>query len=370
MLKNFMTLARPALFALAPEKAHRLTIEILKQGFFPRQQGTDDERLNQTLWGLNFPNPLGMAAGFDKNAEVPDVLLQMGFGFCEIGTVTPKPQAGNPTPRVFRLIEDRAIINRLGFNNEGHKAVLARLLARPHHGINGIIGVNIGANKQTKDKTADYVAGLTAFYQVADYFTINISSPNTPGLRDLQSPQALENLLAQLMTTRATLAQQQPDQRTVPILIKLAPDIPANDLPEIIATLRQHHVDGIIVSNTTLSRDGLSEDHNARQTGGLSGRPLFLRSTAMLGEIYRLTEGQIPLIGVGGIDSAKAAIAKIEAGATLLQLYTGLIYEGPGLIDEIKRGLITMMQHNGLTSLSQATGRQAVTWAAKWSKMN
>lgn len=355
-----MRAAQPWLFRLEPERAHRLMIQTLAAGFYPRHRRADDPRLSQTLFGLRFPNPLGMAAGFDKNAEVPAALLKLGFGFVEVGTVTPLPQGGNPQPRVFRLPDDRAVINRLGFNNDGHEAVHARLLKRPK---TGIIGVNIGANKHTRNRTEDYVSGLGAFVDVADYFTINISSPNTPGLRDLQAPVQLNALLSWIMAAREGLISGGKPWR--PILVKLAPDIADDDLAETIAIIRGHQVDGIIIANTTIGREGLTAPHQAHagEQGGLSGPPVFMRSTRMLARVYRLTEGALPLIGVGGISGPAEALAKIEAGASLIQLYTGLIYEGPGLIPAIKARLTETLDREGLASISAIVGRRAEAWA-------
>jgi len=305
------------------------------------------------------PNPVGIAAGFDKDARVPDAILRLGCGFAEIGTVTPLPQPGNPTPRIFRLPQDGAVINRLGFNNGGHAAALARLKRRPHA---GVVGVNIGANKDSTDRIADYVRGIETFYDVASYFTINISSPNTPGLRDLQDPAALTDLLQRLMAAREEQMRSGKSRR--PLIVKLAPDIAEHDLDAVLEPLVAQGVDGIAVSNTTLSRAGLS-DSNARQAGGLSGRPLFHRATIMLARVYRATGGKIPLIGIGGIDSGAAALSKIEAGATLVQLYTGLIYAGPSLITEIKHALSAGVRRSGAASLSELVGRRAAEWAAK-----
>ena len=361
MLGAVFDLARPLLYALEPEQAHELTLKSLEAGLYPRPSGPDDARLAVGLWGFAFPNPFGVAAGFDKDARVPDALLGMGFGYAEIGSVTPLPQEGNPRPRVFRLIEDRAVINRLGFNNSGHAAVLERLR---RHKLRGIIGVNVGANKDAADRAADYVAGIRLFYDVAGYFTVNISSPNTPGLRDLQAPAALDDLLARVLEARADLVAAGNPRR--PIVVKIAPDLADDDVGPITQVLVARGVDGIAVSNTTLSRAGVSDmDFARRQAGGLSGRPLFHRSTVMLARVYLATEGRIPLIGIGGIDSGAAAIAKIEAGASLLQLYTGLIYEGPGLLARMKDDLIAYIERNELARLVDAAGRRAAEWAAR-----
>jgi len=360
MLSTVFELARPLLFALDPEQAHALTLKSLEAGIHPRPAAPDDARLSVAVWGMAFPNPLGIAAGFDKDARVADAVLGMGFGHAEIGTVTPKPQSGNPRPRVFRLIGDRALINRLGFNSAGHAAALERLRRRAPH---GVVGVNVGANKDAEDRTADYVAGIRAFCDVASYFTINVSSPNTPGLRDLQAPAALDDLLARVLQAREdTVAAGKPRR---PIVVKLAPDIAEADLEPVVRVLVARGIDGIAVSNTTLARDGLSDAALAKEAGGLSGRPLFHRSTVVLARIYLLTEGRIPLIGIGGIDSGVAAIAKIEAGATLLQLYTGLIYEGPGLLGRIKEEMVAYAERHTLARIGDATGHRAREWAAK-----
>jgi len=361
MLSQLLELARPALFALDPERAHTLTIQALEKGLYPRGQQPDDPRLGVTVAGLRFPNPVGIAAGFDKDARVPDAILGMGCGFAEIGTVTPLPQSGNPKPRIFRLIRDRAVINRLGFNNEGHVAALQRLLARKSRG--GIVGVNIGANKDATDRPADYVTGLDTFYDVATYFAVNISSPNTPGLRDLQAPAALDELLSRVMAARERqIAGGRPNR---PIVVKIAPDIAEEDIAPIVERLVAHKADAIAVSNTTLARNRITDTDGGKEIGGLSGRPLFHRSTAMLARIHLATNKAIPLIGIGGIDSPETAFAKIEAGATLIQLYTGLVYEGGGLIERIKAHLAGAARAKGLSSIAEATGRRAEEWAAR-----
>jgi dihydroorotate dehydrogenase len=347
------------LFALSPEDAHELTLKSLEMGIYPRPAAPDDPSLAIDLWGLRFLNPIGIAAGFDKDARVVDAVLGMGCGFAEAGTTTPLAQSGNPRPRVFRLVADRGVINRLGFNNAGHAAALDRLRRRMSR---GVVAVNLGANKDTTDRTADYVKGIETFYDVASFFTINISSPNTPGLRDLQAPAALDELLGRVMAAREQLVQSGKPKR--PVVVKLAPDIAEADLEPIAERLLAHAVDGIAVSNTTLARDGLI-DANAREVGGLSGRPLFHRSTVMLARVHRATEGRISLIGIGGIDSGESALAKIEAGATLLQLYTGLIYEGPGLITRIKGHLASAARRAGAKSIASLIGIRSKEWAAK-----
>ena len=360
MLSALSGLARPMLVALEPEAAHEVTLRALELGVYPRGRSAQDPALEVRLWGLSFPNPLGIAAGFDKDARVPDAVLGLGCGFAEIGTTTPRPQAGNPTPRVFRLISERAVINRLGFNNGGHAKALERLKARAG---GGIVGVNIGANKENRDRTADYVAGIEAFYDVASYFTVNVSSPNTPGLRDLQAPEALDDLLARVMAARAAKVTAGAPSR--PIVVKLAPDIAEDDIGPVTAALLRHGVDGIAVSNTTLARPRGLADRVAREAGGLSGRPLFHRATVMLARVHRATGGKVPLIGIGGIDSSETALAKVEAGASLLQLYTGLIYEGPGLIERITSHLSKACADRGVPSITDLVGIRAAEWAAK-----
>lgn len=358
MLKAFYNFARPALFLMEPEDAHEATLKALECGLHPRALGRDDEHLRQTVFGLDFPNPVGIAAGYDKDARVPDAVLAIGCGFAEIGTVTPQPQPGNPKPRVFRLTGDSGLINRLGFNNGGHVAALRRLEARKSR--LGIVGVNVGANKDSADRTEDYVSGIVTFSPVASYFTINISSPNTPGLRDLQAPAALDELLSRVMDARARVVTAGGMQR--PIIVKIAPDIADDDVPAIAERLLAHNVEGIAVSNTTLARDDL-DDAAAREAGGLSGKPLFRRATRMLARVYEATGGRVPLIGIGGIDSGETALAKIEAGATLLQIYTGLVYQGPGLIGEIKSFLAQELRRRGLNDLATLRGSKADYWA-------
>jgi dihydroorotate dehydrogenase len=358
MLETAFALARPLLNALDPEQAHELTLRSLEAGIHPRA-APDDSRLAANVWGLAFTNPFGIAAGFDKDARVIPAVLGMGLGFAEIGTVTPRPQPGNPRPRVFRLNADRALINRLGFNNGGHAAALGRLQRQPR----GIIGVNVGANKDAPDRAADYVEGIRCFYDVAGYFCVNISSPNTPGLRDLQAPAALDDLLARVLAGRSEAMAAGKPRR--PIVVKIAPDIAQADLEAIVAVLTGRGIDGIAIGNTTLSRFGVSNAAAGRQSGGLSGRPLFHRSTVILARVYRLTQGRVPLIGIGGIDSGLAAIAKLEAGATLLQFYTGLVFEGPGLIGRIKRSLLDYAEREKLIRIGEATGVRAEEWAAR-----
>jgi dihydroorotate dehydrogenase len=332
------------------ETAHGLTIKALKTGFAGSAGISSPPNLATTCFGLSFQNPLGLAAGFDKNAEVPDAMLALGFGFVEVGTVTPRPQEGNSRPRLFRLSEDRAVINRLGFNNQGHATVLERLRRRKHR--SGVVGVNIGTNKDSTDRIADYVAGITAFSDVASYFTINISSPNTPGLRSLQSATELPALLKRLNEAR------QIQQRQVPMLLKIAPDLEAEEMQALAESCLNSAIDGVIISNTTVSRPALQSPH-AKETGGLSGAPLFDLSTQQLARFYLLSKGKIPLVGVGGITNAEHAWSKICAGASLLQLYSALVFQGPELVQEILSGLSRKLAGKNFAMLSAAVGSSA-----------
>lgn len=356
MRNTLFSLARPFIAAMDPERAHGLTIAALR-AMPATQPCKDDSLLRSTYFGLDFPNPVGMAAGFDKNAEVPDAVLALGFGFTEIGTVTPLPQPGNTRPRLFRLPQDEAVINRYGFNSEGHEAAFRRLAARAPR---GIVGVNIGANKEATDRVADYVAGIKKFASLASYFTVNISSPNTPGLRDLQHEQALDDLVARVIAARDGASEAHPRR---PVLLKIAPDLTQVELDGIVRIVRARGLDGMIVSNTTVSRPSTLRDvATARETGGLSGRPLFDLSTRVLAETYRRLEGFCPIIGVGGIHSAESAIAKFEAGANLIQIYSALTYQGPGLVDDIKRALVARIKRDALPNLSALTGARANDW--------
>ncbi|MAA97875.1 MAG: dihydroorotate dehydrogenase (quinone) [Stappia sp.] len=352
-------LARRALFTLDAETAHGLTVKALASGLAPVCPPTADPRLAVHAAGLAFPNPLGMAAGFDKNGEVPDALLRIGFGHTEVGTVTPRPQSGNPKPRVFRLERDKAIVNRLGFNNDGHAALLARLDARA--GRDGIVGVNVGANKDAEDRVADYVTGIETFAARASYFTVNISSPNTPGLRDLQARAALAELLGRVVEARERQVERV--GRRVPVFLKIAPDMDEAGLDDIAAEVLASGIEGLVVSNTTLSRAGVSDRKGASETGGVSGRPLFRRATITLARMRQRVGPDLPIIGVGGVGSGEAAWTKIAAGATLLQLYTGLVYEGPELLSRITKHLAASLDREGLANLSEATGRNTDAWA-------
>ncbi len=350
-----------ALFRAAdPERAHRLAIGALRSGLVPAPRSIDDPRLAVSTLGLEFPNPVGMAAGFDKDAEVPDALLRMGFGFVEIGTITPKPQPGNPKPRMFRLPEDQAVINRLGFNNAGHEAALARLGRRA--GRPGIVGVNVGANKDAHDRLADYVAGIQAFASVASYFTVNVSSPNTPGLRDLQAAQALDDLLARVREARDAAAAAH--GRQVPVLLKVAPDLDEEQIADIARIVVARGIDGLVVSNTTIGRPALA-GASAGETGGLSGQPLFERSTVVLARLRLLVGPELPIIGVGGVSTGEDAFQKIAAGATLVQLYTSMIYRGPWVAAHVARELLSRLDDEGIPSVSDLSGRAADAWAAR-----
>lgn len=337
-------LVRPLVFALDPERAHRLSIAALRLAG-PRKAPAADPVLGSTLAGLDFPNPVGLAAGYDKDGDVPAEMLALGFGFVEVGTLTPLPQPGNPRPRLFRLVRDRAVINRMGFNNHGQRAAfdrLARLAPRP-----GIIGVNIGANKDAADRIADYAAGAAAMAPVADYLTINVSSPNTPGLRALQDPAALAALLDGV---RAALAD-----RPVPVFLKLAPDLEPADIDAVTRVAIDHGIAALIVANTTLSRPALASRY-AGEAGGLSGAPLAPLALARLRDFRVASGGAMPLIAAGGIATAGDAYARVRAGASLVQLYSALVYEGPGLAARIAAGLAALLRRDGFVRLADAIG--------------
>jgi len=359
VIKFLSAVAHPVLMMLDPETAHHATIAGLKL-LPPAPVQPSHRSLGVKAFGLSFPNPLGMAPGFDKGAEVPDALLQLGFGFVEIGTVTPLPQPGNPRPRIFRLRADEAVINRLGFNSEGGEKVLERLSARAKH---GIVGVNVGANKETSDRSADYVNGINRFAAVADYFTVNISSPNTPGLRDLQQASALNELLGRVLEARDEAALSYGRK---PVLLKIAPDLTMGDLDDIVHVARSRAIDGMIVSNTTIARPASLRTPQAHDiTGGLSGRPLFAASTYMLAQTYLRVEKQFPLIGVGGIHDAESAYEKMAAGASLIQLYSALVYQGPTLIQLICDGLAQRLEREGLGFINAIVGTKAHDWAQR-----
>jgi dihydroorotate dehydrogenase len=348
MMELLDRLARPLLYALDPEDAHRLAIRMLQIAPIPPPLA-DDKRLAVRVFGLNFPNPIGLAAGFDKNAEAPDALLRAGFGFVEVGTITPLPQPGNPRPRLFRLDGDQAIINRLGFNSDGAEAVLRRLAARAKAG--GIVGINVGANKDSPDRIADYARLIERFAAVASYVTVNISSPNTPALRDLQQARVLDDLLARVIDARERTA---PKAGRTPVLLKIAPDLSLADLDDIVGIARARRVDGMIIGNTTIARPArLRETEKATEVGGLSGRPLLPLADRMLAETYVRVEDAFPLVGAGGIDSGASALGKIRAGASLVQVYSGLVFRGLGLLGEIKRALVAALDRDHAQSRAQ-----------------
>lgn len=351
----YSKIGKELLFKFDAEQAHGLSIRGLKTGLHPRFDAAADPRLAVQVAGLNFANPLGMAAGYDKNGDVPDALLALGFGHTEVGTVTPLPQPGNPKPRIFRLKEDEAVINRLGFNSKGHGAALAQLENRK--GRNGIVGINIGANKTSEDFGGDYVKGIEAFGAIADYFTVNISSPNTPGLRALQGADPLTDLLQRVdEAVEAT-------KRKTPVFLKVAPDLNETEIDDIAKAVLGSNIDALIVSNTTLARVGLKSSSIAQEAGGLSGVPLFERSTIVLAKAHERLQGKVPLVGVGGVHNVETAWQKIEAGASLVQLYTGLVYEGPTLPEVILTGLSKRLSDEGLSSIKEICGRNADEWA-------
>jgi dihydroorotate dehydrogenase len=359
---GFYAWLRPLLFRLEPEAAHGLAIRGLRLAqSWPRLQParsggsqSGGSRLRQRLWGLDFPNPVGLAAGFDKDAQVWRGILRLGFGFAEVGSVTPLAQSGNPQPRLFRLSEAEAVLNRMGFNNAGAAAVAQRLTrdGRARGGRQGILGINLGKNKATEDAAADYEIGVRALAHLADYLVINVSSPNTPGLRALQGRDPLQALVGR---TRDALAELRLD-RQPPLLLKIAPDLTPEDLRDIAAVALDGGLDGLIVSNTTIARPAMIDPRWSKEAGGLSGRPLFAPSTGILRDVYRLTAGKLPLIGVGGIATGADAYAKIRAGASLVQLYSALVYRGPFLARHISQELDQLLQRDGFANIADAVG--------------
>lgn len=345
-------LVRPLFAALDPESAHRLTLWALKRGLVPAPAGADDAILGIRALGRDFANPLGLAAGFDKNAEVVGAMLRLGFGFVEVGTVTPRPQAGNPRPRLFRLTRERAVINRLGFNNQGLDGMAARLAAGPGRG--GVVGANIGCNSDSDDAVADYEQGLRALHGLADFLVVNVSSPNTPGLRALQARAPLERLLGRLMAVRDEVTPG--GAAAVPLLVKIAPDLDREGREAVAEVALEQGIDGLVVSNTTTGwRQGLESRHR-HQEGGLSGAPLLAPATELLAQMYRLTGGRLTLIGAGGVASGADAYAKVRAGASLVELYTALIFAGPGLVGRIKVELAARLRGDGFATLAEAVG--------------
>ena len=345
-----MSLYRNFVFPLVrnidAETAHRATLKLLSCAPLPPAL-PDDPVLATTLFGRSMPNPVGLAAGFDKNAEVPDAMLRLGFGFVEVGGITPKPQAGNPRPRVFRLAEDRAVINRMGFNNDGLEVTAQRLEAR--RGRKGIVAANLGANKDSVDRPGDYAISYERLAPLVDFAVVNVSSPNTPGLRNLQGREELSALLTRLQPLHEKLK--------TPLLVKIAPDLAEEDIRDVAELALQFRLDGIVATNTTIARPASLRSGNRGETGGLSGAPLFEQSTAVLKQLYGHVGGRVPLIGVGGIASGAQAYAKIRAGASAVQLYSALVYEGPGLVGRIKRELAALLKRDGFRSVAEAVGR-------------
>lgn len=350
---NAYHLIRPLLFQLDAEAAHHLAITILRRGLGPKTKPTFDPILKTTVCGLNFPNPIGLAAGFDKNVEIPSEVLGFGFGFIELGSITPLPQDGNPKPRLFRIATSEAVINRFGFNSDGMDACLRRLAAFRDANVGKAfppIGLNVGKNKDTVDAASDYVVGINTFAPFADYITVNISSPNTPGLRDLQGREQLMDLLQQVMTTR-NAATKKP-----PVFVKIAPDQTEQQQDDIAEVVLSSGIDGMIIGNTTVTRPGNIPPQLASEAGGLSGKPLFTHATTMLSSMYKRTQGKLTIIGCGGVFTAEDAYAKIRAGASLVQLYSALVYEGPGLVARINRGLAELLKRDGFSSVREAVG--------------
>lgn len=333
------------------ERAHVTTVKLLRAGFGPKGKAITSDVLRTSVGGLDLPNPVGLAAGFDKDCDVPDAMLGAGFGFVECGTVTPRPQLGNAQPRLFRLVEDEAVINRMGFNNRGLDHFSERLRARK--GKPGLVGANLGANKDSEDRVADYVTGLSRLWGHCDYFTINISSPNTPGLRKLQGADEMDDLLGRLSETRALLTGDDP---SVPMFLKVAPDVETTQIERIVEQARTYGLNAIIVSNTTIDRpDTLTHPHKG-EGGGLSGQPLFEKSTRVLGEFADAANGSIDLIGVGGVSSGEQAYAKIRAGAKAVQLYSALVFHGPQLVAEICKDLEAQILADGFKNIGEAVG--------------
>jgi dihydroorotate dehydrogenase len=335
-----------------PEAAHGLALKALGLGLAPLPGVVTSQRLRTTLAGLDLPNPVGLAAGFDKNATALAPLARAGFGFIEVGAATPRPQPGNPKPRLFRLTEDRAAINRFGFNNDGMEAIAARLAARPR---GAVVGLNLGANKDSEDRSADFSTVLAHCGPHVDFATVNVSSPNTENLRDLQGKAALAALLAGVMEAQATL------DVAIPVFLKIAPDLDPSEIEDIAEVALSSGISGIIATNTTKSREGLQSVHRD-EMGGLSGAPLFEMSTRVLARLSLLTEGRMPLIGVGGVGSAEQAYAKIRAGASAVQLYTALVYGGLSLAAEIARGLDRLLARDGFTTVAEAVGAGRGDW--------
>ena len=354
MFGALFPLLQPLVRRVDPEAAHDMAITALEKLPLPAC-GPDDPRLRNTAFGLDFANPVGIAAGFDKNARVPDALMRLGFGFVEVGGVTKRPQPGNPKPRVFRLAADEAVINRYGLNSEGMEAVAGRLARRQRR---GVLGINLGANKDSVDRIADYVDLTRRLGPFAEFITLNVSSPNTPGLRDLQGRAFLDELIARVLEVRAT------EGLATRVLLKIAPDIDDIQLDDIVDVARSRAIDGMIVSNTTIARPAtLKEQALAGETGGLSGKPLFRASTIVLAKTFLRVEGAFPLVGVGGISSGEDAVTKMAAGASLVQLYSALVYRGPGLIGDIKTAILRALERENAVGIADLVGKGADVWA-------
>jgi dihydroorotate dehydrogenase len=353
VLSRAYALARPILHRLDPERAHHLTILALRSGLVRGAPAPDAPILKTRIFGLDFSNPIGLAAGFDKDAEVMDAMLSFGFGFVEAGTVTPLPQPGNPKPRLFRLDADRAVINRFGFNNRGLASFRARLQARRARTAPGIVGSNVGKNRDSADAIADFERGIAELAPVADYLVVNISSPNTPGLRSLQGRDEIAGLLHRVMTARGRAVGQ---DRPPPLLAKVGPDLDEGELRDIAEAAQTSGLDGLIIGNTTVARPADLKSPCQSETGGLSGQPLTARATACLASMYGLTGGRLPLIGCGGVSTGEDAYAKIRAGASLVQLYSALVFEGPDLVARIKRDLAARLRADGFSSVQEAVG--------------
>mmetsp|Transcript_20957 Transcript_20957/g.53080 ORF Transcript_20957/g.53080 Transcript_20957/m.53080 type:complete len:388 (-) Transcript_20957:230-1393(-) len=354
--RAFRTVFMPVVHRLLDgEDAHRLGVWAAKHKLFPRSTHRPAESMRVSLWDLHFDNPVGLAAGFDKNGEAVEGLARWGFGFVEIGSVTPLPQPGNPKPRVFRLPEDQAVINRYGFNSEGHEAVAKRLTQyrADESRTPCILGINLGKNKLSESAVDDYTQGVTKFAHMADYLVVNVSSPNTPGLRNLQARKELDELIVGVLSARDEACK---GARKTPLLLKIAPDLTKQDKEDIASVVTSRHVDGLIVSNTTISRPETLKGASREEMGGLSGRPVRDLSTEVIGDMYKLTKGQVPIIGVGGIANGRDAYAKLRAGASLVQFYSAVTYHGPPLVKRIQRELEELIVKDGLTSVSEAVG--------------
>ncbi len=345
-------LGLPFVHRLDPETAHSFALRAMRMGLTPKPGPVNSSRLTCNIASLSLPNPVGLAAGFDKNAVAVAPLLQTGFGFIEVGAATPKPQPGNPKPRLFRLDADRAAINRFGFNNEGAEAIAARLAKRPK---SGIVGINLGANKDSLDKSEDFAAVLKTIGPFVDFATVNVSSPNTEKLRDLQGKAALTSLLKGVMTAQKSL------EKPLPIFLKIAPDLSMSELEDIVEAALSTGIAAIIATNTTLSRNNLKSRHK-NETGGLSGAPLFEKSTGILAQLFQLLNGRLPLIGVGGISTAQHAYDKIRAGATVVQLYTAMVFEGTAVIRDVAHGLDRLLERDGFANVSDAVGIDMEKW--------